>query len=175
MCTSCTKKSLWANNSHSRSSHAARSTHTQQGSVNLFVQSERVIVFSILTMWNSSIKVWKCYQEMYLSNEDFNGYLCAWLLHSWSSTLHLISGVGNNPPANRLETQGDQTGCLLQKMAKRNQGLTEYCEPSKTETDSWNVKREQEGKIPHKDLSTHIGYTFICILWKHMIQWHFFP
>lgn len=93
---------------------------TQQGSVNFFIQRERVIVSSILTMWNSSIKVWKCYQETYLSNEDFNGYLCAWLLHSWNSTLHLISGVGNNPPANCFETQGDQTGCVLQKMANEN-------------------------------------------------------
>lgn len=93
---------------------------SQQDSVNFFVQKQRVIVSLILTMWGSRIKVRKCYQETYLGNEDFNRYLCTELLHSSSFSLHLISRVGNNLPARCFETQGDETGWLLQKMANEN-------------------------------------------------------
>lgn len=93
---------------------------TQQDSVNFFVQKQRIIVSPILRVWNSRIKVWKCYQDTYLSNEDSNRYLCAGLLHSSSSTPHLTSRVANNIPASCLGTQGDETGWLLQKMANEN-------------------------------------------------------
>lgn len=90
----------------------------QQDSVNFFAEKQRVS--SVLTTWSSRIKVWKCYQEIYLSNEDFNRHLCAGRLHSSSSTLHLISRIGNNLLACCFGTQGDETGWLLQKMANEN-------------------------------------------------------
>lgn len=90
----------------------------QQDSVNFFAEKQRVPL--VLTTWSSRIKVWKCYQETYLSNEEFNRYLCAGRLHSSSSTLHLISRIGNNLLACCFGTQGDETGWLLQKMANEN-------------------------------------------------------
>lgn len=99
-----------------------------------------------------------------MNNKDPKRYLCAGILHSSSSTLHLISRAGNNLPASCFETQGNETGWLLQKWQMKTKDLQSTVNLLKLGQIHEMLKKNRKENVPQRlvySYSLHFCLSFM--------------